>query len=161
MSEFKPVRRLDFEKARDEKIKFLADHRLMVLATSYNNRVTARTVSYASDVLDIYFMSWEHHTKCVQIKENPLIASCIDNVQIEGKARILGNPMDKKNEAYANIYRTKLPDVFKNFAYQPGMVMVKVTPTFMVTWVKENNLRYLEHLNLVSKVSYVFEEINL
>jgi len=101
MREDKPKEKLDFEQVRDEKVRFLENHRWMVLATSYNDRVTARTVDYASDGLDIYFLSWQHHTKCAQIKGNPRVASCIDNVQIEGKAEILGSPLDEKNKEYA------------------------------------------------------------
>jgi len=141
------------------KVKFLQDHRRMVLATSYNDRVTARTVDYASDGLDIYFLSWQHHTKCVQIKGNPKVALCIDNVQIEGKAEILGNPLDEKNKEYADIYRGRLPDVFERFASRPGMVIVKVIPTFMVTFVRNPARRYLEHLDLERKIAYVFEEL--
>jgi general stress protein 26 len=63
----------------EEKGRFLEDHRWMVLGTSCDDRVTVRTVDYASDRLDIYFLSWQHHTKCEQIRKNPNVASCIDN----------------------------------------------------------------------------------
>ena len=49
---------LDFEKVREEKIRFLDSHHVIVLATSFDDRVTARTVTYASKGLEVYFMSW-------------------------------------------------------------------------------------------------------
>ena len=96
---------LDFESKKQEIIEFLANKHAIVLATSLNDRVTARTVSLASDGPEIYFMSWDHHVKCVQIRGNPRVAVCRDNVQIEGKAEILGSPLDEKNQRYAEIYR--------------------------------------------------------
>jgi len=146
---------LDYEKVREEKVRFLDSHHVMILATSYDNRVTARTVTFASKGLDIYFMSWSHHKKCVQIRGNPRVALCRDNVSIEGFAEILGNPLDEKNKEVAEIYRNKLPRDFDGFARIPGMVMAKVTPTFMVSWIRVENRFFLEHLDLENKRAYL------
>jgi len=150
--------RLDYASVRHEKIKFLGDHMLAVLATSADNRVTARTVDYASKGLDIYFLSWEHHTKCAQIKANPNVALCIDNVQIEGLAKVLGNPLDTKNSKAADIYRSKLPCIFGDFASRPGMVIVKVVPHLIITYAKNGSRRYWECLDLMKNTAYIAEE---
>jgi general stress protein 26 len=155
MSKEELKRELDFEKVREEKVRFLDSHHVIVLATSFDNRVTARTVTYASKGLDIYFMSWGHHKKCVQIRGNPKVALCRDNMTIEGLAIILGNPLDEKNKEYAETYTKKLPHDFKGFAHQPGMVLVKVTPTFVVSWVRIENRFFLEHLDLENKRAYL------
>lgn len=133
---------------------------LAVLATSADNRVTARTVDYASKGLDIYFLSWEHHNKCTQIKANPRVALCIDNIQIEGRAKILGSPLDAKNTKAADIYRAKLPLIFKDFAARSGMVIVKITPNLIVTFVKSENRRYWEHLDLSNRTAFISEEFH-
>ena len=146
---------LDYDRIREEKIRFLENHHAIVLATAYNDRVTARTVTYASKGLEIYFMSWGHHKKCVQIRGNPKVALVKDNVNIEGSAEILGNPLDDKNKEYAEIYKKKLPRDFEGFAHQPGIVMVKVTPTFMVSMVRIDGRLYLEHLDLENKTAYL------
>ena len=88
-SEEELKKELDYDRIREEKIRFLENHHAIVLATSYNDRVTARTVTYASKGLEIYFMSWSHHKKCVQIRGNPKVALVKDNVNIEGLAEIL------------------------------------------------------------------------
>ena len=151
---------LDYHSVRQEKIKFLSDHMLAALATSADDRVTARTVDYASKELDIYFLSWEHHTKCVQIKANPRVALCIDNLQIEGRAKILGSPLDAKNSKAAAIYRSKLPTMFNDFASRPGMVIVKVIPDSIVTFVRSGSRRYWEYLDLTNKTAHVAEEFH-
>jgi len=146
---------LNFEKVREEKIRFLDSHHVIVLATSFDDRATARTVTYASKGLEVYFMSWGHHKKCVQIRGNPKVALCRDNLTMEGLGEILGNPLDEKNKEYAEIYRNKLPREFEGFARIPGMVLVKVTPTFMVSWVRIENRFFLEHLDLENKRAYL------
>ena len=155
MSKEELKRELDFEKVREEKVRFLDSHHVIVLATSFDNRVTARTVTYASKGLDIYFMSWGHHKKCVQIRGNPKVALCRDNMTMEGLEEILGNPLDEKNKEYAEIYRNKFPRDFAGFARIPGMVLVKVTPTFIVSWVRIENRFFLEHLDLENKRAYL------
>lgn len=145
----------DFCRAKQAIIEFLDAKHTTVLATSLNDRVTARTVSFASDGLDILFLSWGHHTKCAQIRGNPRVALCRDNVQIEGRAEILGNPLDKANSTYAAVYREKLPRDFAGFAHQPGMVLVRVVPTAVVTFVKGGDGLHLEHLDLESETAYL------
>jgi general stress protein 26 len=152
--------RLDYASVRQAKVEFLDGHMLAALATSADDRVTARTVDYASKGLDIYFLSWEHHTKCVQIKTNPRVALCIDNMQIEGRAKILGNPIDAKNSKAADIYRSKLPIMFNDFASRPGMVIVKVIPDLIVTFVRSGSRRYWEYLDQTNKTAYVAEEFH-
>ena len=148
---------LSFDKVKEEKSKFLESHHVIVLATSCDNRVTARTVTYATKGLEIYFMSWDHHKKILQIKENPKVALCKDNISIEGVAEILGNPLDERNNEYAEIYKEKLPRDFTGFANLPGMVMVKVTPTLIVSWVRRHNRFFLEYLDLKNKRAYLMK----
>lgn len=146
----------DYRGAKDRVTQFLESKHVVVVATSLDDRVTARTVTFAMDGLDILFMSWGHHTKCVQIRGNPRVAVCRDNVQIEGVAEILGSPLDEKNQRYAEIYREKLPRDFEAFARVPGMVLVKVHPTQVVTFFPRRQSKYgyvyLEHLDLASQM---------
>ena len=60
---------LDFEEKKKEVIRFLEskENETMVLATSYKERVLARNVLVASKGLDLYFFTWKHSRKCMQI----------------------------------------------------------------------------------------------
>jgi general stress protein 26 len=148
----------DFNEDVEAKVKFLEAHNYMSLATSHNDKVTVRTVTYVSDGMNIYFLSCQHHTKCVQIEANPNVAACIDNIQIQGRAEILGKPLDEQNKEYADIYRKKLPAIFEIFSKKPEIVMVKMVPEFFQTFVKDADRECLQHLDLKNKTSYVFEE---
>jgi general stress protein 26 len=149
------MRELDFEKLREEKIKFLESHHTIIIATSHDNIVTARTVTYATERLDFYFMSWDHHEKILQIKENSNVALARDNISIKGLAEILGKPLDEKSKEGAEVTKKKHPKEFEIFCRVPGMIMVKVTPTYIKSWVRINNKFFIEHLDLKSKAAYL------
>ena len=100
-------------------------------------------------------MSFGHHKKIKQIEKNSRVALCKDNVNIEGVAEILGSPLDETNRKYAEIYKKKLPRDYAGFAHIPGMVMVKVTPKFIVSMVRIEKRLYLEHLDLGNKRAYL------
>lgn len=149
------MRQLDFEKLREEKTKFLENHHTIILATSYDSEVTARTVTYATEELNFYFMSWDHHEKILQIKENSNVALARDNISIKGVAKILGKPLDEKSKKEAEVTKKKHPKEFEIFCRIPGMIMVKVTPTYIKSWVRIDNKFFIEHLDLENKAAYL------
>jgi len=148
---------LDYKKKKEEIIRFLEskDNEIMVLATSHNDRVIARNVLIASNGLDLYFFTWGHSRKCIQIKENPRVALCKDDVQIEGVAEILGGLLDEKNKEYANVLRNKFPDSVKKWEHRPGMVIVRVRPTLIATAGGAiDDQIYLDYLDLENETAY-------
>ena len=54
---------VDYNTITDEIKQTFTQKEEITLATSYNDRVTSRTISFVSKELDIYFMSWEHNKK--------------------------------------------------------------------------------------------------
>jgi general stress protein 26 len=148
---------INFEKIKEKFINFLEskDNAIMVLATSFKNRVIARNVLIANDGLDIYFFTWGYSRKCIQIKANPKVALCKDKVQIEGTAEILGDLFSQKNKKYTDIIRNKFPESIKRWEKKPGMVIVRIKPNFIC--VDGNILGddvYLEYLDLENKRAY-------
>lgn len=146
---------LDFEKLKAEKARFLEEHHTIVMATSHNNNVTARTVSYATKGLDFYIMSWDHHEKILQIKTNPNVALARDNISIKGVAEILGKPLDDKSKIGAEAIKKKRPKEFDIFSRIPGMIIVKVTPTYIKSWVRSDDGFFIEHLDIEKKQAYL------
>ena len=147
---------LKFDEVKEEKIRFLEQNDRIVLATSLNNRVTVRTVNYASEGLTIIFGSWTHLKKIAQIRANAKVALCRDNVSIEGIAEMVGSPQDEENKRFVGIYKKKLPGLFESwFAHFSGTVFVKVTPTLIVSFVSKDNKPFLEYLDLENKRAYL------
>ena len=146
---------MDFEKLREEKVRFFQDHHTIVLATSHDDNVAARTVSYSTEGLDFYILSWDHHEKILQIKENPNVALARDNISIKGIAEILGKPLGENSARGADIIKKKRPKEFEIYSRIPGMIMIKVTPTYIKSWVRIDNKFFIEHLDLEKKQAYL------
>ena len=54
---------LDFENLKEEKINILGDHHTIVLATSKDDEVIARTVNCSTEGLDFYILSWDQRAR--------------------------------------------------------------------------------------------------
>ena len=93
---------MNFEK---EYIKFWSEFgkgKKMVLSSSLNNIVTSRMMSIVYFEEKLYFQTDKLFRKYEQLKGNPHISLCIDNIQIEGKCKEVGKP--KENINFCNIY---------------------------------------------------------
>ena len=139
---------LSYNEITDEVVKILDQNKDMILATCLNDRVTARTVSFTNDGLIIYFMSWDHNKKIKQIEKNPKVALCLNNLQVEGRAEILGYVNEEKNAQIINIFKKKFPDIWiSTFTGIKEMLTIKVTPT---TIVKFENIGRRFHFQRIS-----------
>ena len=107
---------IDFLKLKESIITFLEGKTSIVLATTSNNRVTARSISFVNKELEFFFVTWTHHTKSVQIRANPNVALCTGNLQVEGKVTMRGPPFDPNNSEYLDLYKKKFPRYYNKFA---------------------------------------------
>jgi hypothetical protein len=144
----------------DEKAKELAefleseDNAIMVLATSGNDRVLARPVSIASDGLDVYFLTWKHSRKCEQIGSNPRVALCKDRVQVEGVAEFLGDLSDPASEPRVAVLRRRLPRTVERWEHRPGMIVIRVKPTFAAVGGTIGDEVWIEYVDDEKEVAF-------
>jgi hypothetical protein len=75
-------------------------------------------------------------------------------VQIEGVAEILGNLLDESIKKYTDIMRDKFPEAIKSWERRPGMVIVRVRPTLVVTGGSFDEHVYVDFLDLNSQRAY-------
>ena len=66
--------------------------------------------------------------------ENPIVAICYGNLQIEGLAEIKGSPLLESNKIYSDKYKEKQPNLYDQFVKFDGMVIVKVDITSIHSW---------------------------
>ena len=154
MSEFENERvKPDFNTITDEIKQIFVDNREITLATSYNDRVTARTVSFVNKELNIYFLTWEHNKKITQITKNPNVALSLLNVQVEGEAKVLGRPMDFQE--VGDIFRAKFSDRwFDTFSGITEMVLVKIEVNRVVKFENINRRFHLQNVDLANQTVY-------
>jgi general stress protein 26 len=140
---------IDFDTLKNEIIEELNEKKEIVLSTAMGNRVTSRTVSFANDVLTIYFTSWEHNKKILQINVNPKVALTLDRIQIEGIAEILGRVTENDFEYIKTIFLKKYSKKYiDTFFAKPEMVLVKIVPFKIVKFCNIDRRFHFQVLDL-------------
>lgn len=131
-----------FAAACDELFQSLGDHGFMVLSTCSNGNVSSRMVSVV--ILDglFYFQTDCTMKKYQQLMDNPAVALCTDNVQIEGVCRDIGQPLE--HQAFVERYDHCFHKSFLNYSGLHDERLLAVTPTFIQKWVYENGVPYVE-----------------
>lgn len=128
------VEELDYAKLERDVMKLLEKAKLIVLATSADNQVTARTMSCVNDGLTIYCQTGGTSTKYGQITRNANVALCIGNMQIEGTASIIGHPFSEENERFVDLYKKRHARSFKLYSHLQDEVVIKIKPTKVTLW---------------------------
>ncbi|MBU7016966.1 MAG: pyridoxamine 5'-phosphate oxidase family protein [Theionarchaea archaeon] len=148
---------LDYEEKKKDIIKYLESegNDTMVLATSSDDIVLARTVLIFSKGLELYFFTWGNSRKCDQIRRNPNIALCKDNMMIEGVAEIVGGLSEERNREYKDFMRNKNPESIERWEKRPNMIIVRVKPLQIVYGSRIiDGCVYLEFMDLQTKRAY-------
>ena len=141
---------IDYNKLQNEIVEFISKKSYMALATCSNQHVTARMINVINDGLDIYFLTSNSFTKFKQISRNPYIALCVENMQYEGKAEIMGNPLE--NQFFKQTYQKKHEKSFDLYAYLKDSIVIKIYPMIITLWKYVPGIEpYREYLNVPEK----------
>ncbi|SRR5690554_4140412 len=147
------MKEINYKNLKEEIIGILSKMEHMVLATCSDNRVTARNVSVINDGLKILFQTDKEFLKCQQIKENPNVAFCHGNVQIEGRAKITSHPYD--HQFFKEKYQKYQADSFRNYSYIEDEVVIQVEPTLITLWKYDSDNKPLrEYLMIEEEKAY-------
>ena len=120
---------------KDKIIKTLSEKKLCYLATRGEKYVDNAMVAYYSEGFDLYFGSFSDTLKCRNIKDNPQVAVCIDNIQIHGKAELIEYGSDEYYD-YVAKYLTKFPN-YKFYFELQNNELYRVTP--LVIWYYDSS----------------------
>ena len=123
---------MEFSELQERCIRFLNERKFISVATSYRDQVRSRVVDYVNDGLRIGFLTWDHTIKIGHIQNNPRTSLCVDALQIEGTAAIVGHPNLLENAAPMKIYKQRDPTPYKNFVCQANTLLIKVEPTLLM-----------------------------
>ena len=148
---------LDYEKLKKKLLSFLEniENSVMVLATSANDVVMARSVLICNEGLNIYFFTWKYSRKCTQIKHNYLVSLCKDKVEIEGTAKTLGLMTSNRNKEILNLLKQRFPDSIKIWENKPNMVIIKVKPIFVrIDGYFIDNDSFNEYIDIIKQIAY-------
>ncbi|MBN1426291.1 hypothetical protein JXA88_17205 [Candidatus Fermentibacteria bacterium] len=148
---------LNYEEQHRRFERFLAskESEVMVLATSHQHRVFARSVLVAARGIELHLFTWRHSRKCMHIASNAHVALCQGAVQIEGTAEILGSLTDPQNRAYRDLLGSRFPKEIKRWLKRPNMVVIRVRPAIVMTAGSAGKDPSIEVLDLESQTAYV------
>lgn len=140
---------VEFREAYQKFYKELGDSKKMVLSTSLNDIVTSRMMSIVVINEKIYFQTDRTFRKYRQLKENPRVSLCMDNIQIEGYCEEVGTPRD--NPEFANAYKKYFPSSYSRYSSLKNERLFVITPTFIEKWLYIDGAPYIETLDVVNK----------
>ncbi len=140
---------IDFEELKREAVGAIEKNGIMVLATCADDRVTARAVSCVSNGLLIYFQTGSDLLKFRQIKENPNVALCAGNMQIEGRAIIRSQSLSEND--FIEKYKIKHRSAFERYSSMKKSFVVEVEPALITFWKYLDNKPCRDILDLVEK----------
>ncbi|WIF95468.1 pyridoxamine 5'-phosphate oxidase family protein [Caminicella sporogenes] len=145
---------IKFDELKIEFEKLIKIKKYMVLATSKDNRVTARSVSCIVINSKIYFQTDKTFLKYKQIKSNPNVALCIDNFQVEGYAKIKGHPFEIENKNFIEVFKKVHNGSFNTYSHMENEVVIEVEPKFVTAWKYENGKAFKEILDFKNRKAY-------
>ena len=123
---------LSYEDLKQEFIEEIKKRQFMVLATSKENKVMARTVMFIPDGLSVFFIMRPATRKYSQIAANPQVAVALGNLQIEGVAKSRGHPLAMENTFLMEIWRKTNLKLYEHatrgYPQRPEMEIFEVVP---------------------------------
>lgn len=139
----------DFINLKNEVFDILNNNKYIVLATSFENNVTARTISYIMIKDELYFQTLSTYEKALQIKNNSNVALCLDNLQITGTAQILNHPSE--NNEFLQRYKQIHYNAYNKYSMLENEVVIKVKINKASLWKYENNSGHKLVIDLINK----------
>ena len=143
---------IDFDKLSEEVIAILEKEPSVVIATSQDNKVTARTMSHVNDGLAIYFQTSDSSEKFTQIKANPQIAIAVSNMQIEARAEICGRP--GACPEFIRLFKAKYPRYYEMYTNREDEVLIKAEPAKIKLWKYVSGAPCCEIADVFGKMAY-------
>ena len=123
--------RTDFQEAYKNFYQDFGKSKKMVLSTSLNDLVTSRMMSIVVIHKKMYFQTDKTFRKYSQLKGNPNVSLCIDNIQIEGHCEEIGRPLE--NTDFTDAYQKCFPGSYMRYTSLDSERLFEVTPTFIKT----------------------------
>ena len=138
-----------YERKLSELFRTIGKVRKMVLSTSFDNRVTSRMMSFVIFDNKFYCQTDKTFLKYQQIKLNPKVALCIDNIQIEGIAKNIGKPLE--NKKFINLFKQYYKTSYEIYSFLENEILLEIEPTSIGVWIYKDFIPVREFYNLEIK----------
>lgn len=139
----------NFEKVYSSFLAEFGKGKIMVLSSSENDKVTSRMMSLIQIDGHFYFQTDKKFRKYNQIINNPQVALCIDNIQIEGICEEIGRPFE--SVTFCNLYKECFSTSYDMYSGLNNERLFRVKPMFIQRWIYKDNIPFIEIFNLELK----------
>ncbi|MBN2433999.1 MAG: pyridoxamine 5'-phosphate oxidase family protein [Spirochaetes bacterium] len=107
---------IDYDESERYVLNKLQQNKIAVLASCGTDmRVSARSMSIVNRGLEIWFQTDKRFKKSGQMEENPFVALCIGNIQIEGRVENCGHSLDPENKFFCDEFAAHHPGSYKAY----------------------------------------------
>ena len=137
---------ISYNELRQEIDDFLKKNKTLVLATSANDRVSARMIEFVNVGLKLMFETDKRSGKFKQIMKNPNVAICAKNVQIEGIATIGKHPKDSSNKEFIELYKKDHAYAYQLYSHLENSVVISIHPKLIALWKNIDGKPFQEFL---------------
>lgn len=138
---------IDFTQAKTNLLENLTKKGTIVLATSLMDEVSARSISYIIIGEKLYFQTDKTFKKYSQIINNPNVALCLNNIQLTGKATVVGHPYAESNAQFKQLFELKHKNSFDNYSHLENEIVIEVELTQATTWLYIDGVPYREFID--------------
>lgn len=122
----------------------------MVLSSSEKDKVTSRMMSIVQYNGAFYFQTDKTFRKYHQLINNPQVALCIDNIQIEGICEEIGHPTECSS--FCNIYQECFSGSFKRYSSLKNERLFVVKPTYIERWLYKEGIPFMETFDIENQI---------
>jgi uncharacterized pyridoxamine 5'-phosphate oxidase family protein len=99
----------------------------------------------------IFFQTGTDLIKYKQICENNNVALCVDNIQIEGIANILGRTNDKQHSEIMEVYKKHYKNSYETYAHNETEVLIEIVIKKIIKWDYEDGKPYRIFIDINNK----------
>lgn len=150
----------EYSEAKRELLTRIGEASKMVLATSINNLVSARTVSVLNIKGLFYFQTDRSMDKSKEIIANPNVALCLKEIQIKGTCRNLGSPNSDENRFFIERFKELFPSAYEKYSHLDNETVFEIKPILAKTWCYVDGYQCIEYIDFLSE-EYRCEQYNL
>lgn len=135
----------DYQFEKEKTLNELLPITCMVLATSKDDVVSARSMSVIVDAGKIYFQTSTLMEKYSQLAGNGNVALCVGNIQIKGSARDVG-PWKLNGELMPK-YEEKHRNSYKLYGNMQSQTVIEVTIKNIKKWDYADGKPYIYYID--------------
>ena len=141
----------EYNKALNRLFERIGESSKMVLATSVDQIVSARTVSVLVFNGNFYFQTDRFMEKAKEIVANPNVALCFNEVEIKGLCHDIGNPNRNENKFFIERYKECFPSAYAKYTHLSNETIFEVKPILAKIWRYVDGYQRIEYIDFLKK----------